>query len=177
MLTGELVGLRARHAADVAVLQSALHDDIETHARSERRPWRPVSPDSTASPYAVRDPTADVAPFSVVDLGSQELAGEASLWRIDGHNRSAHLGIALLPEFRGRGLGTDVTRVLCHYGFVHLGLRRLQVETIADNAAMIHAAAAAGFRSEGVLRDSSWAAGSFHDEVVLGQLADEWRRR
>ena len=174
MLSGEVVGLRARHVADVAVLQSALYDDVETHARSDSRPWRPVSPDSTASPYAVRDPAEDVAPFSVVDLASQELVGEASLWRINSHARSAHVGIALLPGFRGRGLGTDAVRVLCRYGFVHLGLHRLQVETLADNTAMIRAATAAGFRAEGVLRGSSWVNGSFLDEVVLGQLAEEW---
>src|SRR6188472_3196302 len=106
MLTGAIVGLRARHGADVPVLQSALHDDVEARSRSDSRPWRPVSPDSAASPYAVSDPSESVAAFSVVELDSQELAGEASLWGIDTHNRTAHVGIALLPGFRGRRLGT-----------------------------------------------------------------------
>jgi len=174
MLTGAIVGLRARHGADVPVLQSALHDDVEARSRSDSRPWRPVSPDSAASPYAVSDPSESVAAFSVVELDSQELAGEASLWGIDTHNRTAHVGIALLPGFRGRRLGTDATRVLCHYGFICLGLHRLQVETLADNPAMIRAATRAGFQTEGVLRGSSWSNGGFRDEVVLGQLAAEW---
>ncbi|WP_228499017.1 GNAT family N-acetyltransferase [Nocardioides agariphilus] len=174
MLTGEIVGLRVRREEDVPVLHSALYDDVDTRARADSRPWRPIPPDSAESPYAVRGRTEGVATFSVVHLDSLELAGEASLWGIDTHNRSAHVGIALLPRSRGRGLGTDTVRVLCRYGFIGLGLHRLQVETLSDNAAIIRAAARVGFRTEGILRRSSWVSGTFVDQVVLGQLAEEW---
>ena len=174
MIRGERTGLRARQEADVPVLHTGLHDDVATKSRSDRRPWRPIPPGSARSPYAPADPTDEAACFSVVELASGDLAGEAVLWAIDAHNRSAHLGIALLPEFRGRGLGADVTRVLCEYGFAVLGLRRLQVETLADNAAMIAAAVKAGFTVEGTLRRSAWVYGTFTDEVVLGLLAEEW---
>jgi hypothetical protein len=75
-----------------------------------------------------------------------------------------------------RGLGTDVVRVLCHYGLVVRGLHRLQVETLADNAAMIRAATQAGFVTEATLRRSAWVNGDFVDEVILGLLASEWTR-
>ena len=83
--------------------------------------------------------------FSVVELSSDELAGETLLWGIDTHNRTAHVGISLRPAFRNRGLGTDVLRVLCGYGFAVRGLHRLQLETLADNTAMIQAATRVGF--------------------------------
>lgn len=174
MLTGELVGLRARHTADVPVLQDGLYDDVVTRSHADSRPWRPIPPDSAASPYAVRDPADDVAAFSIIELSSQELAGEALLWGIDAHNRTAHLGVAVLPSFRRRGFGTDTTRVLCQYGFITLGLQRLQIESVADNEAMIHAATRAGFSTEGLVRRSCWANGRFLDEVILGQLSEEW---
>ena len=89
--------------------------------------------------------------------------------------RYAHLlDVFVLPEFRGRGLGTDVVRVLCRYGFAIRGLHRLQAETLADNVAMIAAAGRAGFRREGTLRRSAWVNGDFADEVILGLLAPEW---
>jgi RimJ/RimL family protein N-acetyltransferase len=112
--------------------------------------------------------------FSVVELASDELAGDALLWGVDQHNRSAHLGIALRPSYRGRGLGTDVVRVLCRYGFETRGLQRLQVDTLADNEAMLRSATQAGFTREGVLRQADWVNGAFLDEVILGQLAAEW---
>jgi RimJ/RimL family protein N-acetyltransferase len=112
--------------------------------------------------------------FSVVELDSDELAGEALLWGIDNHNRAAHLGVSLRPAFRGQGLGTDVVRLLCHYGFVVRGLHRLQIETLADNVAMVASATNSGFKHEGTLRRSAWVTGNFADEVVMGLLSDEW---
>jgi RimJ/RimL family protein N-acetyltransferase len=176
MLRGEKVGLRARHEADISILQSELYDDVATRSRADSRPWRPISPGSPASPYAVADPSDDDAVFSVVEFTGDELAGEALLWGIDLHNRTAHLGISLRPSFHGRGLGTDVIRVLCHYGFAVRGLHRLQIETLSDNAAMIRIAGKAGFTQEGILRDSSWVSGGFVDEVILGLLVTEWHR-
>ncbi len=92
---------------------------------------------------------ADAAVFAVTELATGELAGEALLWGIDLHNRSAHVGLALRPASRGRGLGGDAVRVLCHYGFAIRGLHRLQLETLPDNHAMMAAAVRAGFTREG----------------------------
>jgi RimJ/RimL family protein N-acetyltransferase len=174
MLRGEKIGLRARHENDVPVLQSDLYDDVATRSRADSRPWRPIAPGSAASPYAVADPTDEAACFSVVQLADDELAGEALLWGIDSHNRSAHVGISLRPQFRGRGLAVDTVSVLCGYGFAVRGMQRLQIETVGDNTAMIRTATRAGFRPEGTLRRSAWADGDFHDEVILGLLAAEW---
>lgn len=177
MLRGAKVGLRARRDSDVMTLQAGLYDDVATRVRADSRPWRPVPPNPDASPYRVSEPSDDVAVFSVVDLDQGEaLAGEALLWGIDLHNRSAHVGISLLPQFRGRALGTDVVRVLCHYGFGLRGMNRLQVDTLADNHAMLRAASRVGFTREGVLRRAAWVDGAFVDEVVLGLLAQEWTR-
>jgi RimJ/RimL family protein N-acetyltransferase len=175
MLRGELVGLRARLEADVATLHAELQEDVATRSRSDSRPWRPVSPDIGNSPYAVTEPTDKATIFSVVSLADDELVGDALLWDIDTHNRSAHVGLSLFAACRGRGFGADVVKVLCDYGFRTRGLHRLQVDTLADNAAMISAATKAGFVLEGTLRRSAWVSGEFLDEVILGLLADDWR--
>ena len=147
---------------------------MTTRVRADTRPWRPIPATAAQSPYRVTGREEDSATFSVVHLARSELAGEALLWGIDVHNRSAHVGISLRPGFRGRGLGTDTVRVLCGYGFAILGLNRLQAETLADNAAMIAAATRAGFVQEGSLRRSAWVNGRFADEVILGMLAADW---
>lgn len=168
------MGLRARHEADVPILHSELYDDVATRSRADTRPWRPVPPESAASPYAVSGPGDDAACFSVVELDGVDLAGEAVLWGIDLHNRSGHLGISLRPTFRGRGLSVDVVRVLCRYGFAVRGLHRLQIDTLADNAPMIRTAERAGFTREGTLRHAAWVDGGFVDEVLFGLLTTEW---
>ncbi|WP_069768068.1 MULTISPECIES: GNAT family N-acetyltransferase [unclassified Streptomyces] len=175
MLRGSKVGLRARHEDDVAVLHAELYDDVVNASRSEGRAWRPLPPDSKESPHVVDDKNERHVPFSVVELGGGTLVGAASLWGIDQHSRSAHIGLELLPASRGKGYGADSVAVLCHYGFVVRGLQRLQIETLSDNAAMLGAAERNGFVREGVLRSSAWVMGEFLDQVVLGLLAHEWR--
>src|ERR1700735_4715356 len=172
MLRGKLTGLRARHDSDIPVLHAELYDDVVTRARAASRPWRPI-PLGSGSPYVVTGPDDRAACFSVVELATGELAGEALLWNIDLHNRAAHIGISLLPAFRGRGLGADVVRVLCRYGFAIRGLHRLQAESPADKHARLQAASPAGFAREGPLRNSAWVNGNFADVVILGLLATE----
>jgi RimJ/RimL family protein N-acetyltransferase len=174
MLRGEKVLLRARQDSDIPVLEAELYGDVLTRSRGDSRPWRPLPPGSDDSPYKVTDWRSDPAVFSVVELASGELAGDALLWGVDQHNRLAHLGLSVLPSFRGHGLGTDITRVLCRYGFEIRGLQRLQVDTLADNEAMIRAATRTGFTREGLLRRAGWVNGAFVDLALLGQLAEEW---
>ncbi|CAM5266624.1 GNAT family protein [Streptomyces xanthochromogenes] len=175
MLKGSRTGLRARHDDDIPTLRTELYDDVVNSARAEVGPWRPITPGSK-DPRFVVDDTAHVdLTFSVVELAGGALAGTATVWGIDNHNRSAHVGLMLLPAARGKGYGTDVVATLCHYGFVVRGLQRLQIETLADNTAMLRAAERNGFVREGVLRSSAWVLGAFVDEVVLGLLAQDWQ--
>jgi len=170
VIHGEKIALRARHESDVPLLHAGLYEDVPTRARAGSRPWTPIP--LAHSPHA--EEREGAACFSVVERETGALAGEAVLWGLDPHHRTAHVGLSLLPAARGRGLAADVVRALCHYGFAVRGLNRLQIETLADNAAMLAAARRAGFTEEGRLRSAAWACGAFADEVVLGLLAAEW---
>ncbi|MFJ6697264.1 GNAT family N-acetyltransferase [Streptomyces sp. NPDC091272] len=176
MLRGNKVGLRARHDEDIPTLRAELYDDVVNASRAEAGPWRPITPGYQDPRLVVDDKQEATASFSVVELAGGTLIGAANLWGIDNHHRAAHIGLGLLPGARGKGYGTDVVATLCHYGFVVRGLRRLQIETLADNDAMLRSAERNGFVREGVLRSSAWVMGEFLDEVLLGLLADEWKR-
>lgn len=176
MLRGSKVGLRARHEDDIPVLRAELYNDVVNASRAEAGPWRPITPDSKDPRIVVDDTEQGSVQFSVVELEGGALVGTAGLWGIDSHNRSAHIGLGLLPSSRGRGYGTDVVAALCHYGFVVRSLQRLQIETLSDNAAMLRSAERSGFVREGVLRSSAWVLGEFLDEVLLGLLVQDWKQ-
>ncbi|MGW4384455.1 GNAT family N-acetyltransferase [Kitasatospora sp. NPDC004531] len=171
MLRGEKIGLRARTDEDMPILHRELTNDVAVAARSEGRPWRPVAEGTKERPNE-DDPNNAV--FAVVELETGDLIGVASCWGIDNHNRSAHLGLGLLPAARGKGYGADAVATLCVYGFTVRGLQRLQVDTLVDNHAMIRAAERNGFVLEGTLRSSAWVMGEFLDQVLLGLLARDW---
>jgi RimJ/RimL family protein N-acetyltransferase len=176
MLRGSKVGLRARHDEDIPILRTELYDDVVNSSRAEGGPWRPITPGSKDPRLVVDDKEQGHVPFSVVELEGGTLVGSATLWGIDNHHRSAHIGLGLLPSARGKGYGTDVVAVLCQYGFVVRGLQRLQIETLSDNDAMLRSAERNGFVREGLLRSSAWVMGEFMDEVLLGLLVEDWKR-
>jgi RimJ/RimL family protein N-acetyltransferase len=174
VLRGELTGLRAPTDDDIEVFETELLTDVETRIRATGRPWLPVAPGASDSPYRQSEDRSVVVRFSVIELSTGDLAGEAVMSGIDLHNRHAEIGLVLRPAFRGRHLGTDVVRVLCHYGFTIRGLHRLQITTLADNHAMIAAAVRAGFVLEGTSRETAWINGTFADGVTLSLLSGEW---
>ncbi|MBK3583537.1 GNAT family N-acetyltransferase [Streptomyces sp. MBT57] len=96
----------------------------------------------------------------MVELAGGALIGTATLWSIDTHSRSGHVGLSLLPAARGKGYGTDVVAALCHFGFALRNLHRLQIETLADNTAMLRSAAGleAGPCSLGACPEGRWGA-------------------
>jgi RimJ/RimL family protein N-acetyltransferase len=177
VLQGTLTGLRALTEADIEIFETELHADVGTRTRATGQPWVPLTPGAADSPYRKTEDRAVVVRFAVVELATGGLAGEAVMSGIDLHNRHAEIGLVLRPACRGRRLGTDVVRVLCHYGFWIRGLHRIQITTLADNHAMIAAGVRAGFVLEGTSREVAWIDGGFADGVTLSQLSGEWSSR
>ena len=90
--------------------------------------------------------------LTILEPGSDDCRGQINVHHIDwGHGR-AELGIWLVPQARGRGLGSRALALVSAWLLATSGLARLQVLTEPDNEPMIRAAAAAGFVAEGVLR-------------------------
>jgi RimJ/RimL family protein N-acetyltransferase len=173
VLAGPRIALRARQPQDVEVLHAELYDDVELFARTMQSAWRPHPP-IPDSPFTPAAPSEHEAKFTVVHRESGDVLGSALLFSIDTHNRSAQIGLWLRPACRGRGYGTEAVGVFCRYGFRILGLHRLQMDTLADNVAMVTAAERNGFQLEGRLREAVWVDGRFVDSLVLGLAVDHW---
>lgn len=180
MLEGRAVGLREQRREDVEAM-FALDADAEHVSLASARPFAPVSLAARQAEFDKRQAEADPARASFTIQRLDDVAGTAigdtGLWRIDTHNRTAHVGISLLPSARGRGLGRDAIEVVCRYGFEIRGLERLSLETLEINAPMQATAVACGFVEEGRLRRAAWFLGRRVDEVLYGLLAEEWRAR
>jgi RimJ/RimL family protein N-acetyltransferase len=80
------------------------------------------------------------------------------------------IGIALLPQARGRGYGTLAHRLLASYLFAHTTVHRIWAGTEVDNLAEQKALEKAGFTREGVMRGSGWRDGAWRDEVIYSIL-------
>jgi RimJ/RimL family protein N-acetyltransferase len=179
MLEGELVVLRDWRRSDIEA-HYPTRTDVGLHALVDEQPWIPVPLEQLLAEYdkqLTKPADAKVAKFAVQrrDDPEQTCLGTALLWGINQHQRTAHLGLGLLPQVRGHGLGRDTVAVLCRYGFEVRDLHRLQLETLSSNVAMQKAAQACGFELEGRLRQGAWVMGERQDELIYGLLADQWR--
>ena len=179
MLVGERVVLRDWRRSDVEVVHGAVAGDVRLHAVTDEHPWLPRSLEVAVQRYEKRlaepDPAAVGFALSRKDDPAEGCLGTAVLWGLNQHQRTAHLGLTLVPAARGQGLGREAVGLLCRYAFEVRDLHRLQLETLAGNIAMQRAAEACGFVPEGRLRRNAWVMGERQDELIFGLLAEEWR--
>jgi RimJ/RimL family protein N-acetyltransferase len=85
------------------------------------------------------------------------------------------IGIALLPEHRGRGHGTTAQRLLVEYLFDTTSVYRIQATTEAANVAEQRALEKVGFQREGVMRSVGYRRGKWVDGVLYSLLRTDPR--
>lgn len=73
---------------------------------------------------------------------------------------------------RGRGYGTQMTYLWLHYGFHHLGLRKVSARTVDSNLANINLNRKLGFHFEGHLRKEVKLGESFVDVTIMSVLRE-----
>ena len=83
------------------------------------------------------------------------------------------MGIALLPEARGKGYGTLAHRLLAEYLFAHTQLNRVEAETETGNLAEQRALEKAGFTREGILRGACFRDGEWRDMVSYSMIRSD----
>lgn len=84
--------------------------------------------------------------------------------------RALNIGITLLPEYRGRGLGTAAQAAFAEYLFAHTLVERLEAGTDVENVAEQRALEKAGFQREGIARHAQYRAGQWRDLVMYSRL-------
>jgi RimJ/RimL family protein N-acetyltransferase len=81
-----------------------------------------------------------------------------------------NIGIALLPEARGHGHGTEAQRLVADYLFASTAVNRVEASTDVENVIEQRALEKAGFVREGVARGSQFRAGAHHDLVIYARV-------
>ena len=113
--------------------------------------------------------------FAVHDASNHSHIGNASLQEIDWINRSAEFAILLgAQDYRGRGVGYNVARLLFAHGFNELNLHRIYLGTYANNIAMQKMAEKVGMKKVGVLRDAAYKGGNYIDVLMYDMLENEF---
>ncbi|MBW8740110.1 MAG: GNAT family N-acetyltransferase [Streptomyces turgidiscabies] len=175
VLTGEKAVLRPFTGADAEVIAEMIEDPEVIRFTFE--PDTVITPESLRSWYGSRSDRTDRLDLAVTDRPTGELVGEVVLNEWNPATRSCNFRTLLGPRGRGRGLGTEATRLIVAYGFEQLGLHRIELQTYAHNRRALHVYEKVGFVIEGVRREVQLREGEWADEVLMAILDHEWADR
>ena len=175
-LTGRLVVLRPFASEDLAAMREVLLDPevLRLTGSVHDKDAVPQTPEEMEKWYATRNDQQDRLDLAIVDRASGRCVGEAVLNEWDQENRSCNFRILLGRAGRGRGLGTEATRLIVGYGFERLGLHRISLEVYSFNPRARRAYEKAGFRAEGILRETLRYGDQWIDATVMSILDREW---
>jgi RimJ/RimL family protein N-acetyltransferase len=105
---------------------------------------------TSASAYST---TEETEVFSIRTVAENRHIGNCALYQIDRTSGEAQLGIAIGErDCWGNGYGYDAVQLLCRYAFDQLGLAKLRLKTLDDNARARRCFEKCGFVPCGTLR-------------------------
>jgi RimJ/RimL family protein N-acetyltransferase len=106
---------------------------------------------------------------------SDTAIGVTSLINIDTKNRNAECIIDIgEKEYWGKGYDSESLKLLLEYAFKELNLHRVSLRVFSFNERAIHIYNKLGFKKEGVLRESLFRNGKWHDIITIGILKREY---
>ncbi|MFI1517594.1 GNAT family N-acetyltransferase [Kitasatospora cineracea] len=182
-LLGEKVLLRpVRPEEDLPMLRVMINDpDVLRYTSSSYTPvapeWDEAMERRVVEWYTTRNEQPDRLDLIVVDRATGRGVGEVVLNEWDEPNRACNLRIAIGPDGRDRGLGTEAVRLLTDHALRALGLNRVSLSVYAFNARGQRAYEKAGFKVEGVRRQVLRYGDEWIDDIDMAALADDWTQQ
>lgn len=112
--------------------------------------------------------------FAIECTNTSETIGIIGMKNVDFINRNAELYIYIgNKEYWGKGYGSESVCKLVEFYFNELNLHRIYLYVFEYNKRAIATYEKVGFKVEGILRDSLYKNGAFHNKVLMSILKDD----
>jgi RimJ/RimL family protein N-acetyltransferase len=165
-----VITLRRATADDVDWLVQ-LYNDEETEPFLGARSSRDAATIGAEVERSLREPTKTGRLVIEVD---GEPAGALAFDETSETNRIAHLGgLAVHPDFRGRGVADEAARAFQRYLLDELGFHRLELAVYSFNERAIRHSERVGYVREGVKRQAYLRHGEWQDAVQFALLRED----
>lgn len=174
-LVGERLYFRPIEEDDLPQYQAWINDPAVRHRLLQ---FRPIDLKGERAWWDGHDrsQTPGSLHFAICLVADDTLIGSTGLVTIDWLHRCAESGTMIgEPTHRGQGYGTEAKQLLLAYAFDTLNLHRMQSRVFADNTPSLKHLLRCGYVEEGRRREALFRGGGYHDEILLGLLAEEWR--
>ena len=114
--------------------------------------------------------------YVVADAGTDQALGITGLRHIDTVMRTAQIGTWLARGRWGTGVNTEAKYLLLEFAFCRMGLHRVEARIDVQNERSVRAFERLGGVREGILRESFFKGGQYHDQYLYALLEPEWQR-
>ncbi|PYI69347.1 GNAT family N-acetyltransferase [Arthrobacter livingstonensis] len=152
---------------EVLRLTGSVHSSAAAAAAS------PVLDAATREWYLSRNARTDRLDLAIVDAAGGECVGEVVLNELRGDD-SCNFRILVGPRGRGRGIGSEATRMMLDYAFSATTLNRIELEVFGFNPRARHVYGKAGFVLEGWKRAALKFDGRYVDSAMMAVLRGDW---
>ena len=174
-VVGERVALGPLHAGLVPLLVR-WENDFPTIDLGGDEP-RPHSPEAVAAAWEplIKGERADWIGFAIYELLGLRPVGVTNIRDFSNPQRTAEFGITIGERgARGKGYGTEATRLVLDYAFTVLGVHNVWLDTASYNVAALRTYARAGFKEIGRRREAHRLGDRVYDVVLMDCLATEF---
>ncbi|WP_345963356.1 GNAT family protein [Streptomyces sp. BRB040] len=172
VLTGDRTVLRPFTGADAERMWDLVNDPEVAHFTGS--PPGELTPRVLRDWYGSRSAQPDRLDLAVTDPADGEVLGEVVLHAWVPEERTCTFRTLIGARGRGRGIGTEATRLIVGHAFEALGLHRVQLDAYAHNHRALRVYEKVGFVREGVRREVEQRDGVWVDEVLMAVLDHEW---
>lgn len=181
MIQGERIRLRRDERADISKFVGWLNDPEVRRYLSLNMPISMASEEQWFE-NMLKLPAPE-QPFAIEirktstenETDTWEMIGNCGFMDIDHTARSAEVGLFIGDKSCwNKGYGTEVMRLLLHFGFETLNLNRIFLHVDEDNKGGIRAYEKAGFVDEGRLRQAVYRDGQYLDLLIMSVIRSEW---
>lgn len=116
----------------------------------------------------------EVVQYIILSAKDNSPIGSVYYRDIDMQNKSAEFGIFIGEDSaRGKGLGTETTKLFTQYGLETLNLHRISLRVLDGNDGAYKAYEKAGFEKEGVFRDMVYLDGKYRNVIFMSILSKD----
>jgi RimJ/RimL family protein N-acetyltransferase len=169
--------LLRRHRVDDLVDVRRWYRDPEV-ARLTRYTLRPMGEDEIDRFFHGRLMSPESVAYAIDVRETGRLIGLTTFSNLDPDNSSVMFHISIgEPDAWGNGYGTEATELMLWLAFERIGLHRVALSVFSFNERAIRSYEKAGFIVEGRDREAIMRDGKRWDEITMGILEPEWRRR
>lgn len=166
---------------DVAGLGPIREDLLETYWRLDQQISTIVGynrqspqPMRTTRAILIDGGSGDEIRFTIYDVTQTPVPVGLAKLAMDTARGNAEYIVSMDPEYQGRGIGSEATRLVLDYAFHVANMACVWLTVLEPNIGAIRAYEKAGFKRQGIRRDSNMWLGERVDEVLMDAIPGDF---